>query len=62
MRMRRRPIRGEKLTTSDGMAVTVVADRGSMVEVILPIGKLWAIPKKDLNLEIIDTSAYEKMG
>lgn len=63
MLMRKRPIRGQKIGTSDGIIVTVLEEvEKDFVKVIMLDGKLTAIIKSNLDLEVIDTRAYEKMG
>lgn len=63
MLMRKRPLRGETyFIETEGMVVTVLIEKpGSMVEVILPSGKLSIVPKVALNLPTINTEFYEKL-
>lgn len=64
MRMRLKPIRGEKvLCFSLGSNVTLLEPIGpDHVKVILPLGNLDTVKKEDLNLPVIDTKFYEKIA
>lgn len=63
MIMRKKPLRGEKYVVN-GEEVTVLEvmndGHGSMVNVLLPNGKMDAVPKSALNLLTIDTNNFEK--
>lgn len=62
MLMRKRPIRGEKYVTTEGVPVTVLEPAGeAMVKVVLENGKLTSIAKSYMNLPVIDTKCYEKL-
>lgn len=63
MRMRLKPIRGEKvLYLPAGVTVTLLEEVGEeSVKVIFPLGKIDAVRKDQLNLPIIDTKYYEKL-
>ncbi len=64
MRMRWKPLRGEKYPLEDGTLVTVLEEiengSGKVVSVVLPTGKTTAVPKSHLKLPVIDTKNYEK--
>lgn len=63
MRMRLKPVRGEKvLCLSLGQNVVLLDVIGKdSVRCIMPLGNLSSILKADLNLPIIDTQFYEKI-
>lgn len=64
MRMRLKPRRGEKRTTSQGVEVQIleeIVQGGQVVKVLLPNGKTDVVTKDDLDLPIIDTKDYEKL-
>jgi hypothetical protein len=61
--MRKRPIRGEIIRMADGTDVTILEEiEKDFFKVILPDGKLTAVPKGILDLPIIETKAYEKVA
>lgn len=62
MRMRLRPRRGERLITLGGGEVTVVEVlEKDFVKVYGAEGKIFSVPKKGLNLPVIDTRDYERI-
>lgn len=62
--MRQRPLRGQKyVVQKTGIEVTALESLGPvMLKVLLPDGLLSSVPKDDLNLTIIDTKDYERLG
>lgn len=65
MRMRKRPLRGEKYHLSSGQEVTFVEvlgnGLGDKVSVIGVSGRLESVDIKDLDLPVIDTKYYERL-
>lgn len=63
MRMRLKPIRGEKiLHLPTGLTVTLLETvEKDYVKAIFPTGKINAVRKDTLNLPIINTHNYEKL-
>lgn len=64
MIMRKKPLRGEKYMV-EGAEVTVLEvqhdGQGNTVSIVLPSGKVGSVTKSQLNLQIIDTSDFEKL-
>lgn len=63
MRMRLKPVRGEKiLHLPTGLTVTLLdVVEKEFVKAIFPTGKIDAVRKDSLNLPIINTQNYEKL-
>lgn len=62
MKMRKRPVRGEKVMYLPGNCVVTLLEvvEKDFVKAIFPSGKINAVAKSQLALPIIDTRAYEK--
>ena len=61
MRMRWRPLRGEKVKDMNNKTFTVLEVQKDMVKCLSEAGFTTMIAKSSLNLPIIDTANYERL-
>lgn len=64
MRMRYKPLRGEKFKLMDGTLVTIiepVSAFSKLLKIVLPDGKMTTVDPSEINLPIIESKNYEKI-